>query len=59
MVEFQGVGQNFAKLEETAPQACKQILKKLRKLRDSTTFSFGELKNAFMFQTEAEQLENL
>ena len=49
MVEFPGVGQNFPKLEETAPQACKKILKKLRKLRDSTTFLFGELKKPLCF----------
>ena len=47
MVEFPGVGQNFPKLKETATQACKKILKKLRKLRDSTTFLFGELKKNF------------
>ena len=43
MVEFPGVGQNFPKLEETAPQACKKVFKKLRKLRDSTTLE--NLKN--------------
>ena len=47
MVEIPGLGQNFPKLEETAPQACKKILKKLRNLRDSTTFLFGELKKPF------------
>ena len=36
MVEFSGVGQNFPKL-------LAKILKKLRKLRDSTNFLFGEL----------------
>ena len=50
MVEFPGVGQNFPKLEETAPLACKKILKKLRKLRDSTTFLFGELKKPLCFR---------
>ena len=50
MVEFPGVGQNLPKLEETAPQACKKILKKLRKLRDSTTFLFGELKKPLCFR---------
>ena len=50
MVEFPGVGQNFPKLEETAPWACKKILKKLKKLRDSTTFLFGELKKPLCFR---------
>ena len=48
MVEFPGVGQNFPKLEETTPYLAK-ILKKLRKIRDSTNFLFGELNKTFIF----------
>ena len=46
MVEFSGMGQNFPKLEETAPKACKKFL---RKLRDSINFLFGELNKTFIF----------
>ena len=46
LVEFPGVVQNFPKLEETAPKACK---KSLRKLRDNTNFLFGELNKTFIF----------
>ena len=44
-----GDGAKFPKLEETVPQACKKILKKLRKQRDSTTFFSGELEKTLMF----------
>ena len=44
-----GGGEKFFQTRSlTAPQACKKILKKLRKLRDSTTFLFGELKNLYV-----------
>ena len=54
-----GVGQNFPKLEETASLAFKKSNKKLRKLRDSTNFLFGELNKTFIFKTEAIPLESL
>ena len=49
MVEFPGGEAIFPKLEETAPYKLAKILKKLRKLRDSTNFLFGELNKTFIF----------
>ena len=45
----QGVGQNFPKLEKT-PLSLQKILKKSRKLRDSTNFLFGELTKLLYFR---------
>ena len=54
-----GVGQKFPKLKKLPLKLAKKILKKFRKLRDSTNLLFGELNKTFKFQTEAKPLESL
>ena len=44
-----GGGAKFSQTRRNCSLSLQKILKKLRKLRDSTTFLFGELKKTFMF----------
>ena len=49
MVKFPGGGAKFSKIRRNSPLSLQKILKKFRKLRDSTNFLFGELKKTFIF----------
>ena len=50
MVEFPGMGKIFPNSKKLLLKLAKKILKKLRKLRDSTTFLFGEHKKPLCFR---------
>ena len=43
MVKFPGGGAKFSQTRRNSPLSLQKILKKFRKLRDSTNFLFGEL----------------
>ena len=59
MVEFLGVGQTFSQNHRNCSLSLQNILKKLRKLQDSTNPLIGELNKTFIFYTEAIPLKSL
>ena len=52
-------GAKFSQTRRNCSLSLQKILKKLRKLRESTILLFEELNKTFIFLTEAEPLESL
>ena len=50
MVKFPRGGAKFSKIRRNSPLSLQKILKKFRKLRDSTNFLFGELTKLLNFR---------
>ena len=44
-----GGGAKFSQIRRNSPLSLQKIIKKFRKLRDSTNFLFGELNKTFIF----------